>query len=64
MKTYLCKDYDKSKIPEGLEIPVYWKIREASDILNERNKSYDGPTKSNIFNTESVESSILSILYF
>lgn len=49
VKTYLCKDYDKSKIPEGLEIPVYWKVREALNILNERNKSCDGPTKSNIF---------------
>ena len=64
VKTYLCKYYDKSKISEGLEIPVYWKVREVLNILNERNKSCDGPTKSNIFNTESVESSILSILYF
>lgn len=49
VKTYLCKYYDKSKISEGLEIPVYWKVREALNILNERNKSCDGPTKSNIF---------------
>ena len=36
LKQRLCPDYDKSVLPRSFKIPVYWKVKDALDLCNNR----------------------------
>lgn len=31
---HICKTYDKSRLPDDMKLPVYWKVKDLVDLLN------------------------------
>lgn len=31
---HVCKTYDKSRLPDNMQLPIYWKVKDLVDLLN------------------------------